>query len=205
LPAAWRAKTATTPVLDVRDLSKLWDSFDRHARQRVRKAAGLGITAGESTAFGDFADLYTLTYERQGLAMPLSAGRIEEVVRRAVASGDARLFVARMSSGEPAAGLLVGYLGRRAWFVLAASHPMHRKSDPVTFLWWHAMEQSAPVVSEIDLVGHGVGSIDRFKASFSPRLAEHRELEAYARGPVGWALRAVDRRRARIHNREIPA
>ena len=129
------------------------------------------MTVGESTGFGDFADLYKMTYERQGLPMPLAARAIEEVLRVAVGSGDARLFLARTALAEPAAGLLVGFRGERvdarveggtfgnksdksrtppdngaprcaavgrpdgaggrrdggAWFVLAASHPLHRK------------------------------------------------------------------------------
>lgn len=200
--APWRVKSNMTPVLDLHEVHRLWDSFDRHARQRVRKAAGLGVTANESTGFRDFANLYRLTYERQCLPMPLPPEAIEGVLRRAVASGDARLFMAKTPLGEPAAGLLVGILGRRAWFVLAASHPMHRKSDAVSLLWWHAMEQCAGPVTEIDLVGHGVRRIDQFKRSFSPRLVEHTEWEAFGKGPRAWALRALDQRRTRIHELE---
>lgn len=224
LQAPWRVKLNKTPVLDLHDMAKLWDSFDRHARQRVRKAAGLGVTAAESTRFGDFAELYTLTYERQGLSMPLAAEAVEEVLRRAVGSGDARLFLAKTALGEPAAGLLVGFqsgsvnasagksgtpptkTGGRpdgAWFVLAASHPTHRKSDAVTLLWWHAMEQCARLVGQIDLVGHGVGGIDQFKRSFSPRLIGHCECEAYGKGSAGWALRALDERRRNGQGPEI--
>ena len=234
LQPPWRVKLNKTPVLDLRDMGKLWDSFDRRVRQRVRKAEGLGVTAGESTGFGDFAELYKMTYERQGLPMSLPAKAIEEVLRVAVDSGDARLFLARTALGEPAAALLVGFRGGgggensgtppnngaltcgaedggagarpdgRAWFVLAASHPLHRKTDAVTLLWWHAMEQCAGVVGEIDLVGHGVGSIDQFKSSFSPRLIDHCDCEAYGNGPAGWALRALDQRRRRGQVPEIP-
>ncbi|MCX5768976.1 MAG: hypothetical protein NTZ09_01690 [Candidatus Hydrogenedentes bacterium] len=237
----WRVTLSKTPVLDLRDMGKLWDSFDRRARQRVRKAEGLGVTAGASACFGDFADLYRMTYARQGLPMPLAAKSVEEVLRRVVESGDARLFMAKTALGEPAAGLLAGFqVGRvngsagksgiphaqralrsaaggrpdvqagrphhngRAWFVLAASHPTHRKTDAVTYLWWHAMEQCAGLVSEIDLVGHGVGRIDQFKSSFSPRLVDHWECEAYGNGPAGWALRALDLRRRRGRGTEDP-
>ena len=40
LEAPWRVKRIKTPVLDLRDMGNLWDSFDRRARQRVRKALG---------------------------------------------------------------------------------------------------------------------------------------------------------------------
>lgn len=199
---AWHSRVAQTPILDVRDPAWLWESFDRRARQRVRKAAALGVSADESNDYAAFADLYRMTYARQGTSIPLRTAAIELTVRLAVESGQACLFSAKTAQGEAAAGLLVGFDARRAYFALAASHPVHRKTDAVTFLWWRAIEACSRLVNEVDLVGHGVGSIDQFKHSFSPRMVAHLDAHAYGKGAGGCLFRLAQRARSFCARRE---
>ena len=184
--------TKHTPILDISDTDRLWTSFDRRVRQRVRKAAAAGIEIREDPIFGEFYDLYRLTYSRQGMPMPIEERDVETTLRVASETGSVRCFVAFTSRGDPAAALVVGVDRKRAYFMLAGSHPVHRKTDAVTLLWWETMKKCAETHKALDLVGHGVGSIDRFKRSFSPRLVSHYETSHYSSGIPGAILRRID-------------
>ena len=188
----WRIKLGATPVLDVSDLDRSWQSFDRHARQRVRKAESLGVTTTETDNYAAFHALYASTYERQGLPMPLRGDQLAEVLRLATGAGATKCYMGTTETGQPAAFLVVGFDSKRAYFVLAASDPAHRKTDAVTLLWWHAMKACAETHREIDLVGMATPAIARFKASFSPVQVEYEDWSAYAASPWGWAARCAD-------------
>ena len=176
----WETKLGKTPVVDISDLDKLWHSFDRRVRQRVRKATSLGVTVADTDSSGTFFDLYRMTYVRQGIAMPLPKKDVETTLDLARQQGAIKVFVARNESGEPAAGLVVGADAKRAYFMLAGSDPEHRKSDAMTLLWWRVMQKYAETHTEIDLVGMGIPSIDRFKLTFSPSIAPVLDTWRYA-------------------------
>lgn len=200
LPYYWEFTEARTPLLDLSDLDRLWNSFDRRARQRIRKATACGVSVEESTDFRTFYELYRLTYVRQGIRMPLEQSQIEITLGLAHQAGSIRLFLARTASQEPAAGIVVGADSRRAYFMLAASHPVHRKTDAMSLLWWTALQKYAQTVTEVDLVGYGVESIDRFKKSFSPRYEPVTDLRGYAPNLGGVAVRLFEEVGPRLRN-----
>ncbi|MDX9972534.1 MAG: GNAT family N-acetyltransferase [FCB group bacterium] len=160
-------KTWGTLVLDVRDVERCWLECDRHARQRVRKARGLGVTVALTDDADAFERLYRHTYSRQDLSLPLRTGAIAQTVGLA-RRGGIELYLAATATGEPAAGLVVGWGTDRGYFMLAASHPDLRKTDAVSLLWWTVIEEASRRVSTVDLVGAATPEIERFKRSFSP-------------------------------------
>lgn len=182
-----------TPLLDISNLDALWRGFDRKVRQRVRKATKLGVTVTEVSDLNPFYELYTKTYERQGMPISLSREQICETLGMAHRAGIVRLFLACTREGDPAAALVTGEDARRAYFMLAASHPRLRKTDAMSLMWWHVMQAFAATHREIDLVGHGVASIDRFKQAFGPRLVDVLDFSCYANTARGASLRAADR------------
>jgi len=188
----WTVQERATSILSLSDLDRLWQSFDRRVRQRVRKAEAAGVGVGETSEAGVFFDLYRLTYERQGLPLKLEKGEVVAAIEAAVDSGSVKVFLATTSHGDPAAALVVGADSKRAYFMLAGSHPVHRKTDAATLLWWNVMQRYAQTHREVDLVGHGVETIDRFKRSFSPRLVPHPETIRYSAGLGGQILRVSD-------------
>ena len=185
-------KTKHTPILDISDTDRLWASFDRRVRQRVRKASAAGVEIREDPSFGELYDLYCLTYARQGMPMPIEKRDVETTLRVASETGNVRCFVAFTSRGDPAATVIVGEDRKRAYFMLAGSHPVHRKTDAVTLLWWETMKKCAETHKALDLVGHGVDRVDRFKSSFSPQLVSHYESSHYSGGVAGAFLRRFD-------------
>lgn len=178
-----------TPLLDISNLDALWRRFDRKVRQRVRKATKLGVTVAEVSDPKAFYELYTKTYERQGMPMPLSREQICETLGMARRAGIVKLFLACTREGDAAAALVTGEDARRAYFMLAASHPQLRKTDAMSLLWWHVIQSFATTHREIDLVGHGVASIDRFKQAFGPRLVDVFDFSCHASTAGGAALR----------------
>jgi hypothetical protein len=189
---AWQIESGTTGLLDISDMDKLWNSFDRHARQRVRKAEAAGVKTEESACARIFYSLHKLTYERQGLPMPLSEGQVCKTLELARTNGILRLFSAFTKEGESASALVVLNDSKRAYFSLAASHPAHRKTDAVTLLWWRVMQEYAKTHDELDLVGMSIPSIARFKRSFSPRLAPVSVSSCYSTTLKGNLFRTVE-------------
>lgn len=188
-PLVWHK----TLFLNIADIDALWDSFGRHARQRVRKAASMGVTTETSSDYRAFHAMYTATYARQGLPMPLECEQIETTLRLAVMTGRMRCLAARTKEGELAAFLAIGFDAKRAYFALAASHPEHRKTDAVSLLWWNAMKECSATHREIDLVGTATPSIERFKASFSPETRNYADCSGYACSPMGAAAWCAER------------
>lgn len=184
----WRCTVDTTGLLDVCDLGLLWNSFDRRVRQRVRKATEAGVEITEPTDCDDIFELYRLTYARQGIGLPFPKSAFTGTIGTARASGIARVYVARLRAGDPAAALVVGADAKRAYFMLAASHPAHRKSDAMTLLWWDVIQRCAATHREIDLVGMGIPSIARFKQSFSPKIVPFLDARRYS---SAWAKAVI--------------
>lgn len=176
----WESKTSTTALLDISDTDSLWSSFDRHARQRVRKAESIGIRMEEVDHGKDFYALYRLTYERQDLPMPLSEKQICTTLEMARKGGILRFFSAYTEDASPAASLVVLHDTKRAYFALAGSHPKYRKTDAVSLLWWRVMQEYSKTHKEIDLVGMDIPSIARFKRSFSPTIVSFNDINAYS-------------------------
>lgn len=180
IPKTWSVQDDNTPMLDIHDIQSLWHRFDRHARQRVRKAQDAGIVIAEIESASAFYHLYKLTYGRQDMPMPLTESEVSRVLESARAKGAARLFLARTRDNEPAAALAVLADSKRAYFTLAGSHPELRKTDAVTLLWWHTIQEYSATHYELDLVGLGTPSIAHFKQSFSPTLRPFLDLSCYS-------------------------
>lgn len=176
----WTTERKLTPFIDISDLSKLWDSFDRRVRQRVRKAVSNGVLVTEIDDVDTFYELYVVTYARQGLPMPLKREKVNRTLCLALESGAVKLFLASTEGGHPAAALVVGTDSKRAYFMLAASHPVHRKTDAMTLLWWRVMQKYSATHHEIDLVGLGTPGIEKFKRAFSPTMVEYWDCSKFA-------------------------
>jgi hypothetical protein len=199
IPGNWKTIETSTPLVDVRCLDRLWSGFDRRVRQRVRKASGFGVTVSESRDVTLFYPLYKKTYARQMLDMPIASVHISRTLQYALDTGIIRFYVARTADGDPAAALVVGSHGRTAYFMLAASHPIHRKTDAMTLLWWHVIQEYARTCDTVDLVGLGTPGIERFKSSFNPTMQRVCDLR-YESGLYRLAWPVVERfRRAAKH------
>lgn len=177
LSSPWSVAERYTPIVDTSNIADTWAKFDRRVRQRVRKAESEGIQIEESKDFSSFSRLYALSYQRQGIELDLDLTALATTLTLAHANGVIRLFLARVPSGQPASGLVVGQDRHRAYFMLAGADPQFRSSDAMTLLWWRVMEILAPQCPEIDLVGLGTPGIERFKRSFSPELRRYSEAQ----------------------------
>lgn len=191
VPREWTREAKQTPVLRLGDEQVLWDSFDRHVRQRVRKAQRLGVVVRETRDAHSFYALYQHTYAHHGLPMPLGREEVTSVLDAAADAGVVRVFTAHTVDGDAAAGLVVGMDDQRVYFVLAGSHPVHRKTDAMSLLWWEVLRLYGRTHSEADLVGCGLTHIDRFKDAFSPEKADYADLSGWAPGLGGLACRGV--------------
>jgi hypothetical protein len=178
-------------MLALGDEQALWDSFDRRVRQRVRKAQSLEVVVREARDTTDFYGLYQETYANQGLPMPLRLEQVERALGAVMRTGEVRIFIAYTAEGEAAAGLVVGTDERRAYFMLAGSHSVHRKTDAMSLLWWEVIRRYSQSHAEVDLVGCGLPSVDRFKDAFHPEKVDHADVSGWASGLGGLACRGA--------------
>lgn len=164
----WRIAPNYTYLLDVRSVDLLWHNFDRRVRQRVRKAEKNGISVEQSGDATTFHQLYRMTYQRQHLPFILPERVITALCHLLQQQKIGELFIARNRGGEACAGLITVWDKKRAYFMLAASHPQLRKTDAASLLWWEVLRSYALRFREVDLVGEGTPGIARFKRSFRP-------------------------------------
>ncbi|MEQ8819151.1 MAG: GNAT family N-acetyltransferase [Sumerlaeia bacterium] len=189
-PSGWFAATSHTGVLDLsQGTGELWESFDKRARQRVRKAEKLGVTVAPGRCPDVFARLYRTIYEHKELAFGIEERDVARTVRLLAENGAAEVWIARTAEDEPAAGLVVGRDTGRAYFLLAGSHPELRKTDAMTLLWWTVLrELAAQRVGQVDLVGMDEEAVARFKRSFSPQTLSYPSWETTAWNRAGRLL-----------------
>lgn len=180
---------AITGILDISDLDNLWNRFDVKVRQRIRKSDKLGVHSKEIDDVEIFYKLYCKTYRNHNIDMPLTLYQLCKTLNMARLNANVKIFCAFNIDYKPAAALVVGGDLKRAYFILAGSDPEYRKTDAMTHLWWYVINYYAEKYKEIDLVGLGVPSVNRFKRTFRPIEMEHIDSHAFSTQLKGQLLK----------------
>lgn len=145
----------------------------------VSGSAGLRGGRGSERDLNVFYEMYAETSARDGfLIRPFAYYR--DVWDTMLRAGRAKLFLARVGS-EPAAGLILFWFGKRAWYFYGASRNTHRELMPNHLLQWEAMRWAiqqgcteydfwgAPDVLEASAPMYGVY---KFKMGFGGEFVE---------------------------------
>lgn len=165
-PFIWGGFTQSvgyTSVIDLSDLSKVWEEMDKDTRNQVHKAEMSALTVKINRGYPDFKRLYLKTFERKGL-QPTASDKLLDKLFRYV---DNFLYMVYKDS-KPLAGVVIIWDEKRAYYILGASEPDNYGASYMAL--WSAFSHIAEFRNEIDLVGVNNPMISRYKMSFGGEL-----------------------------------
>ena len=154
----------------------VWDGFKSRARNMIRKAEKADLIANtvtpDETWIKEYFDLLKFTFEKQGLSVPHPFSFYQQI--QSLAHKGLALCVDVQINGELVAGaIFLKDKDRMMYFSGVASREGMRLAAP-SLIQWHAMKKAMQTnVTEYDMGGLGVESIDKFKQSFGGYEVQH--------------------------------
>jgi lipid II:glycine glycyltransferase (peptidoglycan interpeptide bridge formation enzyme) len=211
--AGWRSapaiQPASTRLIDLRaDEAALWADLRRKWRQYVNRARSAGVTVEDAgaEALGTFYAIYRETAARAGFQIRTEAA-YRDVWDAYRPLGLARLLIARLADGQPAAALFLIRTGSRVVEPYGGMTRAGAEGRANYLLKWEAIRLSREAgAATYDLWGLAHPGIAHFKTGFGGREVRYigawdLVLDRLGRFAYGVALRGrpwVARRRLRI-------
>lgn len=193
--SGWRPappiQPASTRLIDLRaDEAALWSDLRKKWRQYVNRArtAGVTIEDGGDEALATFYAIYRETAARAGFLI-----RTEQAYRDVWDAfrplGLARLVVARLADGEPAAALFLVRCGSRVVEPYGGMTAAGAESRANYLLKWEAIRSSRELgATTYDLWGLAHPGIAHFKAGFGGREVRYVGAWDLVLDPLGRAV-----------------
>ena len=174
--AGWRSappiQPASTRLIDLRaDEASLWGDLRKKWRQYVNRALTGGVTVaeGDGADLGTFYAIYRETAARAGFLIRTEAA-YRDVWNAYASLGLARLLVARLADGEPAAALFLVRCGSRVVEPYGGMTRAGGESRANYLLKWEAIRSSRDAgATTYDLWGLAHPGIAHFKTGFGGR------------------------------------
>jgi hypothetical protein len=156
--------------------SAVWSSFEGRARNMVRKAEKAGVVARtvqpDEHWIMEYYEMLGATFKRQGLAVPHPLSFYLQIVTLSNA-GIARCMVAEMNDRIIASSVFL-IDNKRMLYLSGVANEKGMIFAATSLLQWYAMKESILLgVSEYDMGGLGIPSIDKFKRSFGGHDYSH--------------------------------
>jgi hypothetical protein len=201
LARGWTAFPEYTYVVPLADPGALWPRVDRNLRRLVQRCREAGVTAAADGDVEAFHRMHTEVHERKGAPLYLPRERFVRYVEELLRKDLARLYLARLADGRPAAGQLVLRGHPVSHTVCAAAHEKFLSLGTTPFLRWRAFEELAALGHAAnDLTDAALNPVTRFKSQLGGDL----ELRLVLTRPDAPALRAAEAaRRAALRGRSL--
>lgn len=154
----------------------VWSSFEGRARNMTRKAEKAGVVARtvqpDEQWIAGYYEMLRATFARQGLAAPHPLSFYRQMIALS-AAGIARCVAAEVE-GRMVAGCIFLVDGARMLYLSGVANEQGMTLAATSLLQWHAIKEAIHLgVTEYDMGGLGVPSIDKFKRSFGGRDFAH--------------------------------
>jgi len=150
----------------------------KEVRSAVRKATKGGIEVERPNDSSIFYDLFSMTFERQGLKPPASREFFDRIIGFLRSSNLGDMWIARTTSGDVASAEIFAWDDKRAYRWAAASHTDFRQTGSVSFLLYEVLQDMmARGFREVDLMAASTKQLARFISSFNPELVPLYSLE----------------------------
>ena len=176
-PLGYRNSKRATLLIDLSPgESAVWSSFEGRARNMVRKAEKAGVVARtvqpSEQWITSYYEMLGLTFTRQGLAVPHPLSFYRQMITLSNA-GIARCVAAEVD-GKMIAGSIFLVDDKRMLYLSGVANEQGMTLAATSLLQWHAIKGAIRLgVTEYDMGGLGVPSIDKFKRSFGGRDFAH--------------------------------
>ena len=155
---------------------KVWESFKGRARNMTRKAEKSGVVALDVIPtmewINDYYEMLQETFGQQGRKVPHPLAFYKQIVGIASA-GMARCVVAEIEGRMIAAAIFL-IDKKRMLYLSGTATTEGKKLAATTLIQWHAIREAiATDITDYDMGGLGVSSIDKFKRSFGGQEIQH--------------------------------
>ncbi len=179
---------------DGRTEDQVWRGFKSRVRRDVRlgERRGVAIESADSPeARDELFHMYCDTMARNRTIVTWRRAMIEKMWDLLVGPGQGEMLVARLE-GEPVAGMVTLYSGRRCFYFLGASSGTHRSLCPNDAVVWEAMRRALARGCEVfDLMtsSRDDAPLIEFKAKWG---ATQHPFYFYERDLSRWRCRLFD-------------
>ena len=201
LPWHWRGYSQSTRCTYVLDTSvgadALWDGFLPKVRSDVRKAAArFGLEVRDDLGLDAFLAVQRLTFQRQGLKVPVSDALVQRLDAACAARDRRRIFFAVDAEGRVHAAAYLVWDDARAYYLMGGGDPELRNSGATSLVLWEAIRFAAGRVPVFDFEGSMMEPVERFVRGFGAvQVPYHRVWRVPGRA-VALAMAARDAARA---------
>jgi hypothetical protein len=172
LPFYWQGFTQTTRytyvIDDLTDLDQVWHNFQSNARRVIRKAEK-EVVVRTDLEVDQFLHLNTMTFQRQGRALPYKPELVHRLEAACVKQQARRMFFAEDAQGLIHAALYLIWDDRSAYYLMGGGNPTLRNSGAMTLLMWSAIQFAATVTQKFDFEGSMIESIEIFFRDFGAK------------------------------------
>ena len=172
LPFYWRGFGQTTRytyrLFDLTDLAGIWAGVRDNVRREIRKARK-SVVVRSDLDIDCFARVWALTFERQGVRMPVNTELLRRLDIACEARNSRKMFFAEDAQGKiHAAGYLV-WNADCAYYLMAGGDPDLRNSGAGSHITWEAITFASTVSRQFDFEGSMIEPVERFFRAFGGR------------------------------------
>ena len=175
----WKLEERSTYMADLRSLTPETE-LRKDVRYELRKARGLGVRVDHAQEPESFFELLVEVCKVKGIALPLPRAVFLSIASELLRRRRMRIYLAKQGTTH-AAGAVIIFDARRAYYWLAAANPEFR-STGASYLLLHEIlgDLADTATSSIDLVGANVSSVARFKAHFASGTESYSVLKGFS-------------------------
>lgn len=193
LPWYWLGCSQTTRYTYVIDLTggeeQIWKGFLPKVRSDVRKATSrFGVTIRSDLGLDSFIAVQALTFQRQGLRVPIADNVIRRVDAACAKRGCRKIFFAVDAAGAVHAAVYLVWDSERVYYLMGGGDPALRNSGATSLALWEAIRFAATVAPVFDFEGSMMEPLERFVRGFGATQAPYHRVWRASSRAVGAAL-----------------
>jgi lipid II:glycine glycyltransferase (peptidoglycan interpeptide bridge formation enzyme) len=175
----WRERVYYTYVLSLRNDIFLHASHG--ARKSYRKAQKLGVSIKKEYNPDIFWNLAKSTYEKQKKDVPYTKDQIITFMEMLNRNNLGDMWIARISSGEPASAVVITYDPHMAHGWLGVNDPRFRSTGVVTFLLFETFKDlQNRGFQRFNLMAANTPHLAKFYSSLNPQLIPYYGVEKHS-------------------------
>lgn len=172
----WISKTlyAYHKKLDI-DIEK---NISKDVRWHIRKATKNNVTTKKLNDSSIFYELFSMTFERQGIKPPVTKNFLEKTIDLLVEKKIGEMWIAEIPSGEVISAEIILYDNKRAYSWAAASHTDFKNLGGTSLLLYDIFRDLAERgFKEINLMAGNTHKLTKFISGFNPALIPYYEVD----------------------------
>lgn len=171
ISAGYTISPRYTYRIDLSDLDVAWGNMTDKRRNDIRKAERDGFAVDDQASMQDILSLYKVALHKRRRAAQIDnmAERRDQMLR---SRNQCRSFLVRDRSGEAVAGIYVVWDKRCAYYLFGGYGASVAHRGAVALAFWEAIRYAGSTLGlrQFDMLGAGVGPIERFMRDFGGRL-----------------------------------